>query len=510
MPTPHRSKIACPIAGAAVAALALLTACSPPSTGGGGGADGLSLTVAETTAPSSLDPQRSSMFADRFAWQLSYECLMSTTPDGEVEPALATGYEKSEDGLEYVFTLRDGVTFSNGDTLDADDVVFTFDRLTESPERIDQELFPTFSHAEKVDDMSVKFLLDSPDAGFINNMGNPLVWGCSILSEDAADANLATTMVGTGPWTQVAYEPETSLRFERNADYWGDAAKADELTVLYMPTMGTQVSNLKAGKVDMIFPDQGSVKDLEDSGFAVDNVHTDSTIFLQINNTQAPFDDERVLQAMALAFDRQELADKAYGGAAQPSGYLPPSLAWAPAVSDLPNYTQDLEKANRLIAEAGHENGVDLELVYINGYDPGTNDLLAVMQDQLGKAGFNVKLLPLEAAAWSEHRGDLNVYQLSWNAQSYYSNPYQYVAPVPGRQGEVPESLAALIEAAWNAGSEEEYQEALSAVAVHEAELIYPTLTLLATDMFVAYADGLTGIDMPSSQSRTFLSQVTR
>ena len=512
MPSSTRKKIVIPVAVLAVASMSLLAACSPPDTGkgGSGGAGGFSLTVAETKAPTSLDPQRSSMFADRFAWQLSYECLMTTTGDGQLKPALATGYEKSDDGLSYTFTLRDGVKFSNGDTLDADDVVFTFDRLTTSPERIDKELFPTLSHAEKVDDMKVKFVLSAPDAGFVNNMGNPLVWGCAILSKDSEKDNLATTMVGTGPWTQTGYEPETSLNFKRNDGYWGDKAKADALNVLYMPTMGTQVSNLKAGKVDMIFPDQGSVKGIQDAGFTVDKVHTDSTIFLQINNTIKPLNDPKVLQAMALAFDRKELADKAYGGAAQPSGYLPPSLSWAPKVSDLPNYTQDLDKAKKLIAEAGYTDGVPLELVYINGYDPGTNDLLAVMQSQLEKAGFKVTLLPLEAAAWSAHRRDLNLYQLSWNAQSYYSNPYQYVAPVDGRQGPVPAELKQLIDEAHSATSEKDYQEKLSAVSKKEAELVYPTMTLLATDMFVAYKKGFTGIDIPSSQSRTFLAQVSK
>ena len=293
MPSSTRKKIVIPVAVLAVASMSLLAACSPPDTGkgGSGGAGGFSLTVAETKAPTSLDPQRSSMFVDRFAWQLSYECLMTTTGDGQLKPALATGNEKSDDGLSYTFTLRDGVKFSNGDTLDADDVVFTFDRLTTSPERIDKELFPTLSHAEKVDDMKVKFVLSAPDAGFVNNMGNPLVWGCAILSKDSEKDNLATTMVGTGPWTQTGYEPETSLNFKRNDGYWGDKAKADALNVLYMPTMGTQVSNLKAGKVDMIFPDQGSVKGIQDAGFTVDKVHTDSTIFLQINNTIKPLNE---------------------------------------------------------------------------------------------------------------------------------------------------------------------------------------------------------------------------
>lgn len=513
MSTSHRhwSRRATAMAGVGIASLAVLTACSPPDAGGGGSGDeGVSLTVAETTAPSTLDPQRSGLFADRFAWQLGYECLMSTTPDGTVEPALATGYELSDDRNEYTFTLRDGVTFHNGDTLDADDVVYSFDRLAEGAERFDLELFPTLSHAEKVDDSTVKFVLDGPDAGFVNNMGNPLVWGCAIVSASSEDENLATNILGTGPWAQVAYEPETSLNFERFDDYWGEATAAEELTVLYMPSMGTQVSNLKAGNVDIIFPDQAAVTDLEDDGFTVTNVPTDSTIFLQINNTKEPFDDPRVLQAMALAFDRQELADKAYGGAAQPSGFLPPSLAWAPGVDELPNYTQNIDKAKELLAESGHADGIDLNLAYINGYDPGTNDLLAVMQDQLSAVGFNVELEPMEAASWVDYRSDLSAYELSWNAQSYYANPYQYIAPVPGRQSEVPQELQTLIDEALNASSEEEYQERLSAVAMLEAELVYPTMTLLARDMFVAHDAQLQGVSVPASQSRTFLSQVTK
>ncbi|MDQ4214541.1 ABC transporter substrate-binding protein [Microbacterium capsulatum] len=512
MSSPQRILKRLALVGVGIVSVAALAACSPPSTGSaGGGAGGASadLTVAETTAPSSLDPQASSLFADRFAWQLSYECLMTTTADGQLKPSLATGYQKSSDGLTYTFTLRDGVKFSNGSTFTADDVVYTFTRITSSPNRIDKELFSTFTSVEKVDAKTVKFHLSSPDAGFVNNMGNPLVWGCAIMSKDAAKENLATKMVGTGPWSQTDYQPETSLTFTRNADYWGDKAKAAKLTVLYMPTMGTQVSNLKAKKVDIIFPDQGSAKDLKSAGFTVDQVHTDSTIFLQINNTKAPFDNPKVAQAMALAFDRKALADQAYGGAARPSAYLPPSLAWAPKLSDVPNHTQDVAKAKQLLADAGYPNGLDISLLYINGYDPGTNDLMAVMQAQLAKAGFKVQLEPLEAATWSARRKALN-YQLSWNAQSYYSNPYQYVAPVAGRQGPVPDSLQKLINAAFAAGSETDYQKALSKVEMQEATLIYPTITLLAKDMFVAHASSLQGVKVPSSQSRTFLSQVSK
>lgn len=497
------------LTGIGAVALAGLTACSPPDTGAES-AEGGKITVAETTPPSTLDPQGSGLFADRFAWQLSYECLMRTTPDGTVEPALASDYEQSEDGLTYTFTLRDGVTFSNGETMDADDVVYSFERLLEGPEKIAVEVFPTLTDVEKVDDSTVAFNLKNPDAGFLSNQGNPLVWGCAIMSEEADSENLATSMIGTGPWVQTAYQPDTSLKLERNEDYWGEETASASLDVLYMPTMGTQVSNLKAGKVDLIFPDQASAKGIEDSDLTVSQVSSDSTIFLQINNTKAPFDDPKVREALALSFNRQALADQAYGGAAQPSGYLPPSLSWAPEVGNIPNYTQDLDKAKELLAEAGHPDGLETSLIYIADYDAGTNDLLATMQNQLEQAGFTVELKPMEAAVWSETRTVKGDYDLSWNAQSYYANPYQYIAPVPGRQGPVPEDLQDMLDQAMNADSQEAYHEALVDVQKHEAESVYPTLTLLAPDFFVAHDKAVTDVDVPASQSRTFLNDVKK
>src|SRR5690625_3269707 len=222
-----------------------------------------------------------------------------------------------------------------------------------------------------------------------------------------------------------------------------------------------------------------------------------------------PFDNPKLREALALAIDRQELADQAYGGAARPSGYLPPSLAWAPDVEELPGHVQDTDKARQIIEDEGFSDGVELELIYISGYDAGTNDLVATLQAQLNDAGFNVELGPHEAATWNELKDNAK-HQLAWNAQSYYANPYQYIAPVPGRQGPVPDSLQDLIDDARNADSEEAYQEALSEVAIHEADIVYPTLTLLATDMFVAQDECISGVGDPSSQSRTFWVDVEK
>lgn len=487
------------------AAAVTLAGCSQPHANNA--KDGI--TVAETTAPSTLDPQGSALFADRFAWQLSYECLLTTSPDGKVEPALATSYKIAPDGVSYTFDLRKGVKFQNGEPLTSADVVYTFTRLEKSPDGISKELFPTLQSVSAVGSSTVKFTLSSPDAGFINNMANPLVWGCAIMSEKAGKAgHSATEMVGTGPWQQVSYRANSQLQLKRYDEYWGTKTASSSLDILYTPKVATQVGDLEAGKVDLIFPDASSAAALKDnSKVSVSKVDTDSTIFLQVNNLAKPFDNQLVRQALAVAFDRGQLADQAYNGAARPSAYIPPGTAWAPAVSDLPFSTNNVAQAKKLLAKAGYPHGFSTNLMYISDYDFGTDNLVALMQSQLAKAGIKVKLVPLEAATWGDKLTSAK-YDLSWNAQSYYSNPFQYVQPADGRQGPVPASLQHLLNAALAAKDQTAYQQALVAVEKEEASTVYPTITLLATDMYAAYAKDLTGVNVPPSQSRTFLTQV--
>ncbi|WP_161500939.1 ABC transporter substrate-binding protein [Embleya scabrispora] len=490
-----------------VATALSFSACSAP-VADSARADGL--VVGETTAPSTLDPQGSGLYADRFAWQLSYECLYTTTADGRVEPALATGYRGSPDGLTYTFTLRPGVRFGNGDPLTADDVVYSFDRLRKSPTGIADEVFPTLKSVREIDDATVEFTLGKPDAGFINNMANPLVWGCAIMSRRAATTtNSAVTMVGTGPWKQTSYRANSRLQLERNEDYWGRKTAAPALSVLYIPNIATQVANLQADKIDLMFPDTASAGALKGRRDVIlDRVETDSTIFLQVNNLSKPLDNPLVRQAVALSIDRRELADGAYRGGARPSGYFP-SATWAPTVDQLPNSGPDPARAKELLTQAGFPQGFATTLMYISGYDPGTDNMMTLMQDQLARVGIKVKLLPLEPAAWGAKLTKPD-YDLSWNAQSYYPNSLQYVLPAEGRQGPTPPSLQQLIDDARGAVEQPVFQRNLVKIAEHEATLVYPTVTLLALDMFAGYRDTLAHVAVPPSQSRAFLADVTK
>src|SRR5699024_11721711 len=122
--------------------------------------------------------------------------------------------------------------FSNGDSLDADDVVYTFQRLKKSPGRYDKELFPTWEGVSKTGDMTVEVTLDSPDAGFIYTMGNPLVWGCAIMSDSAQDANLDTEMIGTGAWGQTEHKTDAQLTQGRNLEHCGGSTTGEKPSVM--------------------------------------------------------------------------------------------------------------------------------------------------------------------------------------------------------------------------------------------------------------------------------------
>lgn len=478
------------------------------------GTDPATLTVALTTAPSTLDPQASDLAADRQAWELSYQCLMDTTPTGNVVPELATGYSVSANGLTYTFTLRHGVTFQDGSTLTSADVVATFDRLFTSGNPSLRSLFPGYKSVTALGADKVKFTLSAPDAGFVDAMASPLAYGCPILSQKGIKAGkLAIQMDGTGPWQEVAYSPQSSLTLKRFANYWGPKTKSAELRVLYVPESTTQVTDLQSGSVDLVLPPQSAAQALGSrSDITVKAVPSDVTVFLDINSHIAPFNNLLVRRALAVAVDRDSLAKIAYVGAAVPSAYVPPSYTWGATLKDLPFSQYKPSEAKALLAQAGYKHGLPITVKYIVNYDPGTNSLMAQLQSELDAVGFRVTLDPLQVAAWLEDTNTKADFTLSWNEQTYYSDPYSYVAvPAyrygPGK-GSIPAALQQLTGAMLQAKTATQYQAGIVRVEKWEAQNVYPTITLLALKQYVAYRGHLTGVNVPASGSMQFLANV--
>jgi ABC-type transport system substrate-binding protein len=471
------------------------------------------LTFAETVPPSTLDPQASNLQADRLTWSLSYQCLLTTSSTGAIEPLLATSYSVSHNGLVYTFNLRHGVSFQNGEPFTSADVVYTFTRLFTTGSPSLRAIFPTYASVSAPGTYTVQFHLKSPDFGFIYANADPDAYACNILSKTAGQSgSLATKMVGTGPWAQVAYQPDSYIKVMRFANYWGPKAKMANLELLYVPESTSQITDLEAGTVDMMEPTAAGVVSLAHvPNVSVKTVPSDVTVFLEINEAKAPFNNLDLRRAVAVALDRSALAQVAYAGAAVPSAYVPPNYSWGSSLKSLPYSQYNPAAAKRLLAAAGYPHGLAITLSYISNYEFGTNSLVAQMASELNAVGFKTTLTPMETASWLDITNTKQDYQLNWNEQSYYSDPYLYVN-VPSRR--VPPPVMAPVEALQqkilSATSVAAYEGDINALQREEATLVYPTITLLAEKAYVAYRTGMSGINVGPSGSLNWLAGVVK
>lgn len=467
------------------------------------------LTVAETDAPTTLDPQASPLTQDYYAWNLSYQCLLTQSNSGAIQPMLATKYTVGDGGLTYTFYLRKGVVFQNGAPFTSADVVYTFHRLMTSGTPAAKSLFPGLAAnaTTAVGPYEVKFTLTGRDAGFIDNMANPLVFGCAILSKTSSD--LAQKMNGTGPWKQVSYSPNDELVVTRFKSYWGPKTATKTLDVLYIPTASTQVTDLQSGKVDLIFPSASGVSSLKgSSGIKLDKVASATSILMDSNSLKGPLKSLDVRRALALAINRKQLAKVAYQGLAVPSGYVVPSYSWALPISKLPYWNQNIPEAKKLLAKAGYPHGFTTTMIYIPGYDQGTNAIVQLLALQLSAIGVTVKLVPLQVAAWVQADNTDYNFSLSWNEESYYGDPGQYVDVEGYVKAPIPAPLKKLFAIAADASSPTQYEADINAIQKEEADLVYPTTTLIAEYAYVAYSKNLSDVHVGVSLSRNFLASV--
>lgn len=351
------------------------------------------LQLAVDQSPVGLDPHKVTAFSSFAVVYAIYEGLLEINADLQLEPALATAYEVSDDGLTYTFTLRDGVTFHNGRSMTADDVVYSLERILD-PEVASPQAsrFAQVASAEAVDDRTVVFTLTEPFAPFLANMPNLYVVPREAVEEHG---DLQQVAVGTGPFRLVEVVPDTYLHLEAHDGYYREGAPGvAALRYNVVPEGSTRAAGLRTGTYHLL-PDVDPTTAL--TLRAAPNVTvlgTDDLAYtlLGMNTTRAPFDDPRVRYAINLMLDRDEIVDAVHLGEAVPAGPLSPALAdWAVSTDAFTCYDHDVERARGLLAEAGHGDGLSFTILTF-----GTNRIVAdtaqVVHAQLERAGMDVTL----------------------------------------------------------------------------------------------------------------------
>jgi len=373
------------------------------------------LVVGQIAEPKSLDPAAVTAVNDFRILMNLYDGLVRYK-DGtlEVEPALATDWTISGDGTVYTFDLREGVSFHDGTALNAEAVVFNFERmLDEEHPYHDTGPFPlafffsAVETVEAVDAHTVRFTLEAPYAPFLSNLAYPTGLIVSPEAVKAHGEDFGRNPVGTGPFRFAEWESNAKVVVTRNEDYWGGAPPLEAVVFRPITDANTRVAEMLAGGIDVMVeipPD--SVSTFDGGGFVLHEQAGPHVWFLILNAKEPPFDDPRMRQAANYAIDKKTLVENVLQGTAEvAAGPTPPAFAWAYNDSLQP-YPHDPEKARSLIAEAGHE-GAELTF-YVTEGGSGMLDPVpmgAAIQADLAEVGLEVTI---ETYEWNTFLGKVN------------------------------------------------------------------------------------------------------
>ena len=383
---------------------------APEAEADGEQAAGGTLVAAIAGEPDQLDPHSTSAYPSFQVLENVYDTLVQPNADLEFEPALATDWQISDDQLTWTFTLREGVTFHDGSELTSEDVKFSYDRIV-NENLANAFRFDAVEEVRAPDPQTVEIQLTRPAPNLLANIG--AFKGMAIVPSEF-DETTASSPVGTGPFVFESFEQGQAITLSANPDYWGEGPFVDGVEFRFIPEPTVALTNLQGGQVDWtdnIPPQQ--VATLEGAeNIVLGQVPSTDYFYFAPNQAREPFDDPRVRQALAYAFDREAVAEAAQFGAATPNQTaIPEGSTFA---SDYAPYSYDPERARQLLDEAGIED-LTVDLILADNY-PETTQAAQVMASQMAEAGIALELRTLDFATWLDEQaqGNFDAFMLTW------------------------------------------------------------------------------------------------
>ncbi len=375
--------------------------------------------------PDILDPDQSRTFVGRIVYASLCDKLVDITPDLEIVPALATGWDWNADGTELTMTLRDDVVFHDGTPFNADAVAANLDRSKNLETSRRKSEVRSIESWEVVDDTTIKMTLSAPDATLIAQFADRSGMMLSPTAFEAASEDFGAEPVCAGPFKFVERIQQDRIVLEKFADYYrADEINFDSVTFLPIADTTVRLANLRAGDLDMLerlaATDVASVE--ADSGLQLERATSLGYQGITANIANGARADNPlgqsalVRQALSLSIDRAALNQVVFEGAFAPGNQpFSPASPWYNA--DLPVPERDVEAAKTLLADAGFADGVTIEVQVPN--NPVQTQVMQVVQAMAAEAGITIELAAKEFATLlaDQSAGEFTASQIGWSGR---------------------------------------------------------------------------------------------
>ncbi len=335
---------------------------------------------------------------------LVFDTLVWRDASGEIIPWLATDWKLSEDELTWTFTLREGVSWQDGQPLTVDDVIFSIEYCQANPGTAwFMAQLNEIESVTRVSDTQVAFTLKRPFAPFLQTTAEALLIFPKHIWENVSDPKAYTepeAFIGSGAYRLVEYsQEESTYLFEANPDFF--LGEPYVRRIEFVPVSDTLLA-LSNGDI-AAFDKFGGVTDemlapFQQEPFIIEKAPGEWGMFLYFNlNAETPLRDVRIRQAIAHAIDRQAMVERVlfgFGDAGVP-GFLPPANPFCnPEISD---YAFDLEQARALLAEAGYD-GTPIQLAYSPDWIMASTRVVEIIEAGLNEAGINLEFVTMDQA----------------------------------------------------------------------------------------------------------------
>lgn len=399
------------------------------------------LSVAATSDGDTLDPHASASYNVHNRVGLASSRLLKPDLSEEYEygeaplaPDLAESWEVSDDQLTYTFNLRDDVVWHNippvnGRPFVADDVVATFERI--QAEGFQSYMLEHVTAIEAPDEHTVVLRLSEPFAPLLNYMGNHHMW---IMPREGAEGayDVATTVIGTGPFVLTEWDRNVRTVYEANPDYFEEGIPyVDGVVMQVVPDQGARTAAFRAGETQIITAvnpqeTQSLLAAVPDARL-LQYVGT-APIMMYVNMEREPFNDIRVRQAMSMAVDREGMGEALYGSGrftGPVNAHILDYVLDQEELAELQHY--DPDAAKQLLADAGYPDGFQTKLMVTGGYGPRVITGAEWVVEDLAAIGIEAEIEVVDYATYISNRWATVDYDMAVGLQTPFQEPDEWL-----------------------------------------------------------------------------------